>query len=644
MTAPSGKPTRVDALLGKETDEEGPVDSTMRAEESVDDAPRSVAVNSAVSLDRGIQLQDGDILLWDEPANTVVVARINLKDVLEIDLSALVDVTPEKMIQTCLELGHAVVDKAVMGSVMRTHAFEGIEYTFIPGAEVIPVHRSTRGTPFVRINRAMRMMQLSDSMFPVGSFSFSNGLESAVAQGIVTGGPSLREFVLGRPSGRDVRRDRRTRSAPGRDRRDRTQAQRRSTHDEYPMGKQLAELGGRLAGETLFNKWLAAIASGETPGTYPVGPGIAAEMGSPEEDAFTITLRTQEILFEVNQSAGREYAAVRDYGLDDMSNFAPMIDILAAVHVKAHAITPEFIKRGTSVLIITNDVVTTEDAKHVRKALKGVLVEERIVGVETGACPHTAVREDLSMNLAAVEDMEKTFPDTDVVFIESGGDNLTLTFSPALVDFFIYVIDVAAGDKIPRKNGPGISQSDILVINKTDLAPYVNADLGVMDRDSGNAGRRQAFVFTNCMTGKASRKWWTLSCTESSFDEEEYQDQPKQAPAGKVGKTGVLEMRFVDRGDKTILRACTARHRVLVQQALYWDEALPTMPCVYVISTSGSVLQGDRLFLTIEMEPGSLAHVTTQSATKVHRMDANHASQLQKVVLAENSYLELMPG
>ncbi|MFE4503404.1 urease accessory protein UreG [Rhodococcus sp. NPDC056743] len=185
------------------------------------------------------------------------------------------------------------------------------------------------------------------------------------------------------------------------------------------------------------------------------------------------------------------------------------------------AITPEFVKRGTSVLIITNDVVTTEDAKHVRKALKGVLVEERIVGVETGACPHTAVREDPSMNLAAVEDMERTFPDTDIVFIESGGDNLTLTFSPALVDFFIYVIDVAAGDKIPRKNGPGISQSDILVINKTDLAPYVKADLGVMDRDSKGMRGDKPFVFTNCMTGEGIKEVVDLIVHGVLFDEEE---------------------------------------------------------------------------------------------------------------------------
>jgi urease accessory protein len=165
------------------------------------------------------------------------------------------------------------------------------------------------------------------------------------------------------------------------------------------------------------------------------------------------------------------------------------------------AITPQLLDLGIKILIITNDVVTTEDAKHVQRTLKGVLIEERILGVETGACPHTAVREDPSMNLAAVEEMEARFPDSDVVLIESGGDNLTLTFSPALVDYFIYVIDVAAGDKIPRKNGPGITQSDILVINKTDLAPYVGASLDVMKKDSKLMRGGKPFLFTNCKTG-----------------------------------------------------------------------------------------------------------------------------------------------
>jgi urease accessory protein len=166
------------------------------------------------------------------------------------------------------------------------------------------------------------------------------------------------------------------------------------------------------------------------------------------------------------------------------------------------AVTPKLVDLGVRVMIITNDVVTTEDAKHVQRTLKGVLVEERIVGVETGACPHTAVREDPSMNLAAVEDMESRFPDTDLVLIESGGDNLTLTFSPALVDYFIYVIDVAAGDKIPRKNGPGITQSDVLIINKTDLAPYVGASLKVMEDDSRLMRGDKPFLFTNCKTGE----------------------------------------------------------------------------------------------------------------------------------------------
>ena len=169
-------------------------------------------------------------------------------------------------------------------------------------------------------------------------------------------------------------------------------------------------------------------------------------------------------------------------------------------------------------LIITNDIVTTEDAKHVRRMLKGVLIEDRIIGVETGACPHTAVREDPSMNIAAVEEMEAKFPDTDIEFIESGGDNLTLTFSPALVDFFIYVIDVVAGDKIPRKDGPGISQSDILVINKTDLAPYVHASLEVMDHDSKLMRPGKPFVFTNCMTGEGIDELVALIKTMALFD------------------------------------------------------------------------------------------------------------------------------
>lgn len=165
-------------------------------------------------------------------------------------------------------------------------------------------------------------------------------------------------------------------------------------------------------------------------------------------------------------------------------------------------ITPVLIRRGYKPLIVTNDVVTTEDAKQVKRTLKGILEEEKIIGVETGACPHTAVREDPSMNIAAVEEMEDKFPDSDLIMIESGGDNLTLTFSPALADFYIYVIDVAEGEKIPRKNGPGLVQADILIINKIDLAPYVGASLEVMEADTRYVRNNRPYILTNCKTGE----------------------------------------------------------------------------------------------------------------------------------------------
>ena len=144
---------------------------------------------------------------------------------------------------------------------------------------------------------------------------------------------------------------------------------------------------------------------------------------------------------------------------------------------------------------ITNDIYTKEDAQFVTRS--GALAPEGIIGVETGGCPHTAIREDASINLAAVAEMRKRFPDLEVVFIESGGDNLAATFSPELADMTIYVIDVSAGDKIPRKGGPGITRSDLLVINKIDLAPLVGADLQVMENDARKMRGERPFLFTN---------------------------------------------------------------------------------------------------------------------------------------------------
>ncbi|MGE5146525.1 MAG: urease accessory protein UreG [Candidatus Eiseniibacteriota bacterium] len=149
---------------------------------------------------------------------------------------------------------------------------------------------------------------------------------------------------------------------------------------------------------------------------------------------------------------------------------------------------------------ITNDIYTKEDAEFLLRA--GSLASERIIGVETGGCPHTAIREDASMNLAAVAEMRRRFPGLDLVLIESGGDNLAATYSPELADLTIYVIDVSAGDKIPRKGGPGITRSDLLVINKIDLAPYVGASLEVMERDARRMRGERPFIFTNIRAGQ----------------------------------------------------------------------------------------------------------------------------------------------
>ena len=150
-----------------------------------------------------------------------------------------------------------------------------------------------------------------------------------------------------------------------------------------------------------------------------------------------------------------------------------------------------------SVTVITNDIYTQEDAEFLTK--NSLLPPERIMGVETGGCPHTAIREDASMNLEAVDEMVARFPDVEIVFIESGGDNLSATFSPDLADVTIFVIDVAQGEKIPRKGGPGITRSDLLVINKTDLAPFVGADLSIMEHDARRMRNGQPFIFTNLM-------------------------------------------------------------------------------------------------------------------------------------------------
>lgn len=166
------------------------------------------------------------------------------------------------------------------------------------------------------------------------------------------------------------------------------------------------------------------------------------------------------------------------------------------------ALTEQLVRRLShdyKIGVVTNDIFTKEDAEFLHR--RNILPEEMIIGVETGCCPHTAIREDTSMNQQAIEELLKRESGLDIIFIESGGDNLAATFSPELADYTIYVIDVSEGDKIPRKGGPGITMSDLLVINKIDLAPYVGADLAVMDRDSKKMRKNKPYLFINCKTG-----------------------------------------------------------------------------------------------------------------------------------------------
>ena len=195
-------------------------------------------------------------------------------------------------------------------------------------------------------------------------------------------------------------------------------------------------------------------------------------------------------------------------------------------------LVPILAQKGYSVSIVSNDVISKEDADRMRNNLatkRGLLPENLVIGLATGGCPHTAVREDPSMNLSVIEEMESKHPDLDLVIIESGGDNITTTFSPVLADYFIYIIDVAGGDKYPRKGGLGIESCDLLVINKTDLAGLVGADLEVMKRDALKIRKEKPFAFVNCKTNKG-----VMRVAEHITHDVLFDAQPKSIVAQKV--------------------------------------------------------------------------------------------------------------
>ena len=333
------------------------------------------------------------------------------------------------------------------------------------------------------------------------------------------------------------------------------------------------------------------------------------------------------------------------------------------------ALVPRLIAAGRSPGVITNDIYTQEDAEHVRRELAGVLDPERVVGVETGACPHTAVRDDPTMNLAAGEEMLERFPDIDTLIYESGGDNLTLTFSPALADVFVFVLDTSEGEKMPRKRGPGHHRerhpgdqqdrhrpvrahrprgdgarrprgarrqaggADQLAARRrpagaarADHGRVVGVDVGPHRLSAAPAvhhggPRLQPAHFEPDRVPPEVARYGTDAGTSAAGT----------LAVGSPGKVGVLELDFELRGPSGRRRTELVHHYqktpLQIMRPLYFDEARPDMPYTYVMTTGGGVLHGDRQRSDLRFGPGTSAHVTTQAHTKVHRMEHGYATR-----------------
>ena len=283
-----------------------------------------------------------------------------------------------------------------------------------------------------------------------------------------------------------------------------------------------------------------------------------------------------------------------------------------------------------SIGVITNDIYTKEDAQFLAK--NSVLPVERIIGVETGGCPHTAIREDASMNLEAVDEMMERFPDIELLFIESGGDNLSATFSPELVDATIFVIDVAEGDKIPRKGGPGITRSDLLVINKIDLAPYVGASLEVMEHDSKKMRGERPFLFTN-IRGDVHVDDVVSWIKENVLLEGMLMEN-------KFGKISRITACAALKNGKTILEdlSFTAPYKIMAPFAKE-NGGIQIMP----LCASAGIMEGDSQEFSYHVKEGADLEVLSQSFEKIHKMDEGSASRTISVQVDPHAVLYYYP-
>ena len=300
--------------------------------------------------------------------------------------------------------------------------------------------------------------------------------------------------------------------------------------------------------------------------------------------------------------------------------------------------------QGHSLAAITNDIYTKEDAEFVIKS--GAIAPDRVAGVETGGCPHTAIREDVSMNAHAIEEMAALHPDLDIVFVESGGDNLAATFSPELVDSYIYVIDVAEGDKIPRKGGPAITKSPLLVINKIDLAPFVGADLGVMERDSKKMRGERPFIFTNLRAGEGLGEviaWIErdVLLTEGHGGAERRAGiQPD--PAWIVGKHALMNVRATSRRGRTEIDPLCWRIPFQWQGYHYQDH--DDQPFMLLLNSGGGFVEGDVAHFHAVLEPGTRALFTTTASSKFYKCPGGGVSrEIVDFQVGADALLEFCP-
>ena len=272
-----------------------------------------------------------------------------------------------------------------------------------------------------------------------------------------------------------------------------------------------------------------------------------------------------------------------------------------------------------SIAAITNDIFTQEDAEIVARS--GAIDPDRIIGVETGGCPHTAIREDVSMNMVAIDTMVRRFPDLDLIMIESGGDNLAATFSPELADSHIYVIDVGEGEKIPRKGGPGITRSPLLLINKMDIAPYVGADLAVMDRDARRMRGTKPYIFTNMKSGaglEAVITWIEHSRPDVGRGLKRALMQVVLPNRNWViGKHALMNLHVVKRNGRTEIDPKSWRIPYQWQGCHYQDN--DDQPFLLTINSGGGFVEGDTAELYATMEPATRALITTTSASKFYK-------------------------